>query len=198
MYSYTNKKSHKKAGLIAGMGCILTLAVLTASYFLTQTPDVSEPVSSEEISIPVIALPSSEEKVIRPYKVEAVIVLDYYDGSDGEIPSMSKFEGTYRGNQGIDYAYQEEAFDVLAMLSGTVTEVKEDPLFGHSCTIQSGDLLITYQSLKDMKLNVGDEVKQGDALSVASTNIYNKDLGNHLHLVVEKNGMRIDPEDLFE
>lgn len=91
----------------------------------------------------------------------------------------------------------DQEFDVLAIFSGEVVDVKEDPLFGQSCTIKSDQLTITYQSLKDMKKSVGDQVSQGDAISLASTNIYNKDLGNHLHIVVEKDGVRIDPEDIY-
>lgn len=198
MYSYTNKTNHRKARLISSLALLLTLAAIGTSYYLSMGDKKDEAVSTKDVSVPVIALPSSEEKAIRPYKVEAAIVLDYYDGEETEAPSMTKFEGTYRANQGIDYAYQEEAFDVLAIFSGKVIDVKEDPLFGHSCTIQSDDVLITYQSLQDMKLSVGDEVKQGDVLSLASTNIYNKELGNHVHIVVEKNGERMNPEDLYD
>lgn len=198
MYSYTNKKGHKKGVLISAMTFVLAVAALGISYVLLPEQKGEVPVSTNDISVPVIALPDQEEKAIRPYKVEAAIVLDYYDGADGEIPSMTKFEGTYRANQGIDYAFQDEEFDVIAVFGGEVVDVKEDPLFGHSCTIQTEDISVTYQSLKDMKLKVGDQVKQGDAISLASVNIYNKDLGNHLHLVTEKNGVRIDPETLYE
>lgn len=197
MYSYTKKNNHRKARIIGAMTFVLAVAAVGVSYFLMQNHGEDTPVSTNEVSVPVIALPKEEESAKRPYSVEASVVLDYYDGSETDVPSMTKFEGTYRANQGIDYAANNEAFDVLAILSGEVTEIKEDPLFGHTCKIQSGDLTITYQSLKDMKYSVGDSVKQGDVLSLASTNIYNKDLGNHLHIVVEQNGVRMDPENIY-
>lgn len=197
MYTYTKKKNHRKVLLIGSMTLILIAAVLGLSYLMTQRPSADVPVSAEETTVPVIALPKEAEKAKRPYKVEANIVLDYYDGQEKEIRDMTKFEGTYRANQGIDYALDDQEFDVLAIFSGEVVDVKEDPLFGQSCTIKSDQLTITYQSLKDMKKSVGDQVSQGDAISLASTNIYNKDLGNHLHIVVEKDGVRIDPEDIY-
>lgn len=197
MYSYTKKKNHRKAIIIGSMTLMLAAAAVGVSYYLSQDTSEDLPVSTKDISVPVIALPKEEEQAKRPYSVEASVVLDYYDGSESDVPSMTKFEGTYRANQGIDYAFNDEAFDVLAILSGEVTEIKDDPLFGHSCTIQSGDISITYQSLKDMTLTQGDSIKQGDVISLASTNIYNKDLGNHVHIVVEQNGVRMDPENLY-
>ncbi len=197
MYTYTKKKNHRKVLLIGSMTLILIAAVLGLSYLMTQRPSADVPVSAEETTVPIIALPKEAEKAKRPYKVEANIVLDYYDGQEKDIRDMTKFEGTYRANQGIDYALDDQEFDVLAIFSGEVVDVKEDPLFGQSCTIKSDQLTITYQSLKDMKKSVGDQVSQGDAISLASTNIYNKDLGNHLHIVVEKDGVRIDPEDIY-
>lgn len=197
MYSYTRKNKKLRRNLTISLLGVLAIAVGTLTYLSSQTPTEDIPVSKEEVHVPVISLPETKEKAIKPFKVEANIVLDYYDGSDTEVASMTKFEGTYRANQGIDYAYNNEAFDVLAIFSGEVTDVKEDPLFGHSVTIKSDHLMITYQSLKDMKKSIGDTIAQGDALSLASSNVYNKDLENHVHIVVEKNGERIDPEEIY-
>lgn len=199
MYSYTKKnKSQKKAVMTVFMGA-LVLAIAGVSYFSTRgvTPKEDVPVGTNDVAVPVITLPQEDEKAQRPYKVDAVVALDFYKKDETGVENMTKFEGTYRPNQGIDYSFNNEAFDVLAIFSGEVSEVKEDPLFGHSCTITSGDIRITYQSLQDMKLVVGNEVKQGDPISLASTNIYDKDLGNHLHIVVEQNGVRMDPEDIY-
>lgn len=200
MYSYTKKKSHKKAAVIGAMSLILAVAAAGISYLLVphEEAGTDTPVSIEAVNVPVITLPAQSEKAKRPYGVEATVVLGFYDGEESEVPTMTKFEGTYRGNQGIDYAFNKEAFDVTAILSGEVVEIKDDPLFGHSCTIKSGDLLITYQSLKDVRFQEKDQVKQGDAISLASTNIYNKDLGNHVHIVVEKGGQFINPESIYD
>lgn len=198
MYSYTRKNKHLKKYVLGSMFVVCLAAVLGVSYLvMNQGEEETASVGTTDIDVPVIALPKTTEKAIRPYTVDANIVLDYYDGNDSEVDNMTKFEGVYRANQGIDYAKDGEAFDVLAIYSGEVSDIKEDPLFGHSVTITSGDVKITYQSLQDMTKSVGDKVAQGDSLSLASSNIYNKDLGNHLHVVVEKNGVRMDPENLY-
>lgn len=199
MYDYTRKKKKlkKKTLLSMSMVAFLALSLAGVSYLAQQSPKEETPVIKEEVTIPVISLPQNEEKAIRPYKVDAKIVLDYYDGNTSEVNNMTKFEGTYRANQGIDYAFENQEFDVLSILSGEVSDVQEDPLFGYSCTITSGDISITYQSLKDMKKVVGDKVGQSEPISLASTNIYNKELENHLHIVVEYKGERMDPETLY-
>ena len=197
MVSYTKKKNHRKALVIGVIAFVLAIIAAGTSYLLAPKEQSDTPVSTKNVTIPVISLPATEEKAKRPYQVEATIALDYYDGEESDIASMTKFEGTYRANQGIDYSFNNEEFDVLAIFSGEVVDVKDDPLFGHSCTIQSGDLKITYQSLKDVRFKVKDQVKQGDAISLASTNIYNKDLGNHVHIVTSINDKRMDPEDIY-
>ena len=123
--------------------------------------------------------------------------MDFYDGSESEVDSFSQFEGVYRMNQGIDYAYQNEAFDVLAIFSGSVEEVKEDAMFGHTVKVKSDDLTITYQSLSAPTLQEGDAIKQGDVIAQAGVNIYGKDLGNHVHIVVSKGDRLIDPESIY-
>lgn len=62
--------------------------------------------------------------------------------------AVTEFEGVYRPNQGLDYAYDRKVFEATAMLGGTVTEVKEDAMFGKSVTVKTGeDLEITLSEL---------------------------------------------------
>lgn len=201
MYTYTKQKGPKakKRMLFALTGTlVLLVGVMSFSYMdsLSKKPEDLPVVADHDT--PVIKLPAKSEKAIRPYNVNATLVLDYYDGNTGEVDSISEFEGTYRGNQGCDYSFENQEFDVVSILSGEVSEVKEDPLFGHTIKIKTGDIVITYQSMKDIIHKQGDQVKQGDILGKASTNIYNKDLGNHVHIVVDKSGVMIDPENVFD
>lgn len=198
MYAYTKTDNKRKKMLIKTLASALFLCVLGVTFYqMSWTETKDEMVSVNKTEVPVISLPKQVEVAIRPYKEEAQILINYYEGEGSDVNSMTKFEGVYRGNQGIDYGKNQEAFDVIAIFSGEVVDVKNDPLFGNSCTIQTNDLSITYQSLKDMKFKVGDQVKQGDAISVAGENVYNKDLGNHLHLVVTKNNILMNPEHIY-
>ncbi|MEG0265827.1 MAG: M23 family metallopeptidase [Erysipelotrichaceae bacterium] len=199
MYSYTKKGSSKtkKRLLIAFSACLLIMVgVMSYSYRGPLGSKSDEPVIANQDKL-VIALPNQEEKAIRPYKVDAKIVLGFFDGSDEAIKNVTEFEGTYRGNQGSDYSFENQVFDVVAILSGEVSEVRVDSLFGETIKIKSRDVEICYQSMKESGLKVGDKVKQNDILGKSSTNIYNKELGQHLHVVVEKKGQIINPESIY-
>lgn len=200
MYSYTKKKKVPKRNLIISLSCLLvaTTAFLTYEYGLKKKAQDAA-VFKEDIT-PVLELPSKEqkEKAGKPFVVDAKIVLEYFDGKDSKIENMTKFEGVYRANQGIDYAFNNEPFDVMAIFSGDVSDVREDPVFGQSVTIVSEDIAITYQSLGDVVVKKGDQVKQKDVIAKAGSNVYNKELGNHLHIVVEKDKKIMDPKQVYD
>lgn len=197
MYSYRKDKKLNKRKVIVTMGCVLAIAVSFFSYeYAIMRNEQETPVFKEE-DVPVLALPDTTQKAIQPFDVSANVVLDYYDGNESQTVNMTKFEGVYRANQGIDYALDDQAFDVKSVFAGEVREVKDDAIFGKSITIASDDLSITYQSLGAIAVKQGDHVNQGDVLAQAGTNIYNKELGNHLHMVVEKNNVIINPKNIY-
>lgn len=199
MYSYTKKKRFTRRKLIVSLSCVLVVAVAFLSFEYTNRRKNTTPVFQED-SVPVLALPASDpvEKGKKPFNVDAKVVLEYFDGSEQKVDSITEFEGVYRANQGMDYATEDQAaFDVTAVFSGKVSAVKDDAIFGKTVTITCDDLDVTYQSLGETALKEGDSVKQGAPIGKAGTNIYNKDLGNHLHIVTEKTGKIIDPETVF-
>lgn len=199
MYSYTKKRKLSKRKMIVTMSCLLVVAIAFISYEYTANQEKETAVFKEE-SVPVLTLPVSDVKETgrKPFNVDAKVVLDYFDGKESEVDSITEFEGVYRGNQGMDYALDQESFEVVSCFSGKVSEVKDDSIFGKSVSIVSGDLEITYQSLGEVNVEKDAEVKQGDVIGKAGTNIYNKDLGNHLHIVVTQTGKIIDPEMIYD
>lgn len=198
MYSYKKSKKAMRRNLLVSLSALMVASVGYFSYeYLSRSSAPDQPVFKED-SVPVLQLPDTgAEMGMKPFKVGAQSVLEYFDGNENTIENVVKFEGVYRGNQGIDYAFENQAFDVLASFSGEVLEVKDDPLFGKSVAIGNGDLIVTYQSISEVSLKQGDQVKQGDIVGKAGVNIYNKDLGNHLHLVVTKAQKIIDPKKIF-
>lgn len=196
MYAYNKKSDRKK---VVALGCAIILLCgfgFLMQWYLTRDNTKLTPVISEEDEI-VIKLPDKEENIIAPYTVEASVVLEYFDGSDHEVSDYTNFNGVYRPNQGMDYAYNGESFDVVCMIGGKVSEVKEDETFGKTITITSDRLVITYQSLDALNFKVGDTIKQGDVIAKASTNVYNPELKNHVHIVVEKDGTIVDPKTII-
>lgn len=199
MYTYTKKKNFPKRRLIVSLCALMAVSVSYLSYeYWKQSQERDTPVFKEQ-DVPVLTLPdTTQQTIVKPFKVDANIAIDFFDGKENEIDNMTKFEGVYRGNQGIDYTFQEESFDILSSVDGIVSEVKEDTIFGNSVTVVNKDLSITYQSLHDVCVKQGDNINQMDPIGKAGKNIYNKELGNHLHIVVEKNGKILDPKTVFD
>lgn len=195
MYAYQKKVDRKKVlALIMAVVVIASLGIWTQWYL--NRPDTIVPVMKETEL--VIKLPDKEERAIAPFQVEAQIALEYFDGSNHEVNDYTNLAGVYRPNQGIDYTFNGESFDVVAMMSGKVSEVKNDEMFGNSISVVTKDVTIVYQSLDAINFKVGDSINQNDVIGKASTNTYNPELGNHLHIVVSKNGVIMNPKFIIE
>ena len=109
--------------------------------------------------------------------------------------SLILFEGVYRPNQGIDYSNKNEAFDILAAISGTVTKKTNDPVLGWIVTITNGDKIsTTYESLSKVSVELNQTVKQGDVIGTSGENVYEADLKNHLHFILQKEDQLLTPE----
>ena len=93
---------------------------------------------------------------------------DYYSKDatkEEQEASLIYYEGTYMQNTGILYSSAEE-FDVIAILDGTVKEIKEDEILGNMMIIEHENNLVTiYYTLGEIKVKEGDTIKQGDILA---------------------------------
>ena len=197
MLSYENKTIRwKKRGIVV-MSCFLIIAVGTLTWMMNQDPQ-TEPTVAEDQEV-ILPLPDEElpQIVQKPFAIDAVVAVDYFDGEENKTDTFVKFEEVYRSSQGIDYTKDGEAFEIIAMMDGEVSDVREDELFGNTVVIQSETMTVTMQSLNDVKVKKGDHVEQGDVIASAGTCVYGKDLGNHLHLVVEIDGQLTDPENVY-
>lgn len=144
----------------------------------------------------------TEKKTIEtlksPVKDGIGIVRYYYNKDDDakkQEQSLILFEGVYRPNQGIDYANKNESFDVLAAISGTVTKKTNDPVLGWVVTITNSDKIsTTYESLSSVSVEMNKTVKQGDVIGKSGENVYEADLNNHLHFILQKDDALYNPE----
>ncbi|MFC7062236.1 peptidoglycan DD-metalloendopeptidase family protein [Halobacillus seohaensis] len=133
---------------------------------------------------------------------EATIVTKYfdYDATDEEQESaLVLYNNKYYQSKGIDIAKGEgEEFAVTAALSGTVTEVKEDPLYGNVVELTHDDDVTTvYSSLAEVEIQSGDEIEQGDVIGQAGQNSFGQSNGVHAHFEVRKDGEPVNPENFF-
>ena len=136
-------------------------------------------------------------KMIKPYTNEQVTVgktyYDYKAESKSQENSITYYDGSYIQNSGIDYVLKD-TFDVVSVLDGTVTDVKQDDILGNVVEIKHGnDYVTTYQSLSEVAVKKGDSVTQGQVIGKSGTNKLYKDMGNHLHFELYTNGQIVDP-----
>lgn len=199
MYIYEKKMNKTK---IKYFTCFLILACLGTLFFFYKRNDAKMVGLLQSTNQDRLQLPSVEyeEIVLLPYNVNANTVTYFYDKSkDKSIleNAIVEFEGVYRPSQGVDYFFEDKIFEVMAMLSGKVIEVKDDNLMGKSVTIESDGLFLTYQSLSKVNVEPGQLVTQSTSIGLSGENLYNHSLGIHLHIVAEKDGQLLDPETLI-
>lgn len=201
------RKMKLKAYVVRSLYLILVLTVVTGSTLLVKTMNagkiksnseeeyeyVSEtPVVNEEL--PVV---SEVKKMLKPYLNENVkLGKSYYDykaDNKQQENSITYYNGKYIQNSGVDYTL-DETFDVVTVLDGTVSSVKQDDLLGNVVEIKhDNNLITTYQSLSEVAVKQGDMVSQGQVIGKSGTNKIDKDMGNHLHFEVYKDGQVVDP-----
>ncbi|MFD1362048.1 peptidoglycan DD-metalloendopeptidase family protein [Lentibacillus salinarum] len=159
------------------------------------------PVEHDEDAQPVM---DQQEIIQMPVENmdEAEIVTKYYDynaDQEDQENAIVVFNERYYQSTGIDVAAADgEGFDVLASLSGTVTEVKEDPLLGNVVTLtHENDVTTHYASLGDVQVSADESIEQGDVVGTAGENLFGKDNGTHLHFEIKQDGQDVNPESYF-
>lgn len=129
-----------------------------------------------------------------------VIQKEFYDFNDSEEKQEAAlvfYNNTYHPNTGIDIAMENgETFDVVAALSGTVTNVLEDALLGNVIEITHDEGIVTqYQAVTDIDVTVGEEIEQGQKLAMAGKSLFNEEAGVHVHFEIRKDGIAVNPLD---
>lgn len=167
--------------------------------------DETEDVSAEKLDVPKETTTSAEEEaeiaglVFESPKTMPLIgeIINPYSG--GELVK-SETLGVWKTHDGIDIA-AEAGTAVASMMKGTVSEVKDDPLWGISVIIDHGDGVIGHYCNLGENLNVksGQQVSMGEIIgSVGSTADIECKLAPHLHFGVTRNGAWCDPVAFIE
>ena len=151
----------------------------------------------ETVTSAVVPTISEAKKLIKPYTDEKVTVgksfYDYKAEASNQEKSITYYDGSYIQNSGIDYVL-DQTFDVVAVLDGTVTIVKQVDILGTIVEIKHDNNYVTpYQSLSDVTVKKDDIVTQGQVIGKSGTNKLDKDMGNHLHFELYTNGQVVDP-----
>lgn len=156
--------------------------------------------------VPVVSVETKKtvkesEVLKKPVNDDVKVSKGFYDTSlpDEQLEeALVYFEGVYRPNDGIDYTKDNEDFDVLACASGTVIRKENDALLGWIITIEhKKGVQSVYQSLDNIKVEKGDQVKQGEVIARAGNNVYQSTLKKHLHFIISINNKTVNPEKYF-
>lgn len=164
------------------------------------TPIIDNPIKdpNEDIvteTVEVISLPFDDT-------VDFVITRKFYeknDSKENQEMSLIKYNNTYRTSDGTAYSRNDNSsFQVQSILSGTVSEVKNNPLFGSYVVItHDDDVKSYYYGLSEIKVEVGSSVAIGDVIGVSGTTEIDKEAGNHVFLKIKKNDRYYNPEKLI-
>lgn len=209
----------KAAALVKGKGTFIALAACIAAvggagvYAYNKTVDslnkglsaVNAPSDSSSDDLPANAQGDSvmKDDSLTP-ELEAVSkiqprvfpatgeVLTAF--SDGELV-YNQTLGVWETHNGIDIAV-DNGTDVVAMTSGVVDAIWDDPLWGRCVTIDHQNSVVSYYYglASQLAVTVGDAVDSGDVIGLAgNTASAEIAIDPHIHFALQRNGEWIDP-----
>lgn len=149
----------------------------------------------------VVPVVNTETTIGNPYLEEGVNIVKYFynidDDVDRQKESIIYYDNTYMPNTGLDYA-SDNSFEVVAILDGTVIDIKEDELLGKIVEIRhNNELVSSYAGLSEIDVQKGENVTIGMKIGMSGTNKLNESLANYLHLEIYQNGVNIDPNKVI-
>ncbi len=142
------------------------------------------------------------EKMMFPIDGEYEIVRYYYDiNNPGVLEEAVMTNGsTFVESNGISFAKNadaDEEFGVMSIYSGLVLEVGTS-IIGDFVTIDHGDgIIATYHSLKDINVEVGDEIEYGQVFANAAYSSFDINAGLHVHLEIKVDGEFVNPLQMY-
>ena len=166
---------------------------------IEQVEHVNSSILDKDEDVEVI---NETTKMIKPFKDQSVATTKYFYNYQADNATQEKsilyHEDTYIQNSGMDFT-KNETFEVIAVLDGTVINIKDDELLGKIVEVQHENNLVSiYQSLGEVSVKKNDTVKQGQVIGKSGTNSIDKELGNHLHFELYLNSQVVNPEDYFD
>ena len=183
---------------------IYAVTSTTTTHTTTATSTTKESVtipnavvpSAEEYSPEISTSESTSEKLHQPLK-NTLNILNEFSGKE-LVKNVTT--GSWQTHNGTDYM-ADIGDDVFAVADGTITEVKDDALWGTTVVIQheNGDISRYCNLAKDLSVQQGSTVSEGDVLgSVGDTADIESALGSHLHIEIIKGGEYVNPVDFIE
>lgn len=205
-----NKKYKLKGWVVFSVYAISIITIVSSLYLVGKTLEnmIYSPESISyvyrgiiEDAVPVIST-NQNSKIIMPYQDENVkIIKNFYEkDSDNATQenSLIYYQNTYMPNTGILYG-NDNVFDVIAVLDGTVESVTTDDVLGNIITIRhTNNLTTTYESLNNIDVIVGQSVNKGDIIGKSGINKIESSSNSMLLFEVNYNGTNINPSKIYD
>ena len=205
-----NKKYKLKGWVVFSVYAISIITIVSSLYLVGKTLEnmIYSPESISYVyrgiiddAVPVIST-NQNSKIIMPYQDENVkIIKNFYEkDSDNATQenSLIYYQNTYMPNTGILYG-NDNVFDVIAVLDGTVESVTTDDVLGNIITIRhTNNLTTTYESLNNIDVIVGQSVNKGDIIGKSGINKIESSSNSMLLFEVNYNGTNINPSKIYD
>jgi stage II sporulation protein Q len=164
----------------------------------------SSDLTGKKNDTPALEVNSSFENLKMPVKnpMETTVKMEFYDfnaSEEKQEAALVFYNNTYVPHTGVDFTSKDgETFDVVSALSGTVTRVEEDATLGNVIEIEHDKGIVTqYQSVTDVKVKVGEKVKQSQVIAMAGQSLFDEESGTHVHFEIRKDGVAVNPTKFF-
>jgi len=192
--------------IYGGIAVVLIGLIFTYNALIgdeTEEQAVQEEVASEDNT--VIETNARTETLKYPFnedQLDQVSVLqDFYDVTADEATrenALLVFNQTFSTSSGVSLSVNSEPFEVLAAMSGEVTDVKLDAFTGNEIVVTHANGMETrYSSVTDILVKKGDKVEQGQPLATTTENEWNPTAGIHLHFEVLQDGEHVNPRNFL-
>lgn len=205
------KKTRLKKPVIYGIYTTAIFLLLVTLYYVdfsnsklkTNPKDEDYKYVSRLFGEDITPVVNNDETIIRPYLDSNVKILQNfynYKGTEKDQEnSIINYEQTYIQNNGVIYGGIEDGFDVISVLDGTVTSIKEDNLLGNIIEIKNTDDITTiYQGLTDITVKENDKINQGTIIGKSGESNMNKDDGKHVTFELKVKGTYVNPEEYYD
>lgn len=205
-------KKRKLKGFVLPTVYVLVIGILFISISflgsalqnqINYEDDLSVSALEDEEVTPVIKNEEevTTDQIVKPFTSSSVSVSkSYYNKDDDEATqqnSLVYYEQTYLQNSGILYS-ANEAFDIVSVYDGTVTNVSEDEILGNVVEItHNTNLKTVYYSLGEITVKKGDALTAGTIIGKSGDNLLDDETENCLLFEVYYNGNTIDPEEFY-
>lgn len=198
------KKWHKQPwfwpALYAGIAVVLIGLIVTYSIVTNDGEKVAKDTKEKNEDV-VVETNSRVETLKYPFNEEHLndvkVLQDYYDISADEKTrenALLVFNQTFSTSSGVSLSINEKPFEVLAAMSGEVSEVKLDSFSGNLIVIKHPNGMETrYSSVTDILVKKGDKVVQGQTIATTTDNEWNPTAGVHLFFEILEDGKHVNP-----